>query len=79
MAFLALTPRGHLRLIIAGDLLELPPALVRRLENAFARGSGHGLLELGVEPAVGQVPPIQALADQSKEAAAGREPFPRHI
>ena len=31
MAFLALTPRGHLLFTIAGDLLGLPPALARRL------------------------------------------------
>ena len=46
MLSLTLTPRGHLLLTAAADVLE-PPAAFRRLENAFARGSGHGLLELG--------------------------------
>jgi superfamily II DNA or RNA helicase len=45
MASLALTPRGHLLFTAAGDVLQ--PALSRTLESAFARGSGHGLLELG--------------------------------
>src|ERR1700680_4384865 len=47
MPSLALTPRGHLLFTVADDTLQLPPALSRRLERAFARGSGHGLLELG--------------------------------
>jgi superfamily II DNA or RNA helicase len=47
MPSLALTPRGHLLFTIADDTLQLPDALSRRLESAFARSSGHGLLELG--------------------------------
>ena len=46
MPSLALTPRGHLLLTVTDDAL-LPSALVRRLESAFGRGSGHGLFELG--------------------------------
>lgn len=46
MASLTLTPRGRLLFTLAADALE-PPTLSRRLEGAFARGSGHGLLELG--------------------------------
>jgi len=44
---LALTPRGHLLLTGGDDTTEPPAAFWRRLEGAFARGSGHGLLELG--------------------------------
>ncbi len=47
MASLALTPRGHLLFTMAEDALQPSAALSRRLESAFARGSGHGLLELG--------------------------------
>ena len=48
MPSLALTPRGHL-LFTGSDDASQPPAvgLSRTLEGAFARGSGHGLLELG--------------------------------
>ena len=45
-ASLALTPRGHLLFTVR----TTPPTVERarrRLEAAFARGSGHGLLELG--------------------------------
>ena len=47
MPSLALTPRGHLLLSQTDDAPELPVDLSRTLEGAFARGSGHGLLELG--------------------------------
>jgi hypothetical protein len=57
MASLALTPRGHLLFAIAGDSFELPPALSRTFEHAFARGSGHGLLELGVGQVGAALPP----------------------
>jgi len=48
VASLALTPRGHL-LFTAEDGSTVQPLQQRlhRLESAFARGSGHGLLELG--------------------------------
>src|SRR3990172_5921682 len=47
MASLALTPRGHLLFTAEDGTVQPPPELLRRLESAFARGSGHGLLELG--------------------------------
>ena len=47
MASLALTPRGHLLFTAADDTFQAPGALLPRLESAFGRGSGHGLLELG--------------------------------
>jgi len=43
-----LTPLGHLVLAPTADAAPLPPDLSRRLESAFARGAGHGLLELGL-------------------------------
>jgi hypothetical protein len=47
MPSLALTPRGHLLFNGADDASQPPIALWRTLEGAFARGSDHGLLELG--------------------------------
>ena len=48
MPSLALTPRGHLLWTGAGGAPQQEAAgLARALEGAFARGSGHGLLELG--------------------------------
>jgi non-specific serine/threonine protein kinase len=48
MPSLALTPRGHLLFTGTNDAQQPAAAgLWRTLEGAFARGSGHGLLELG--------------------------------
>ena len=47
MASLALTPRGRLLFTTTDGTFQPPEALLRRLESAFGRGSGHGLLELG--------------------------------
>jgi non-specific serine/threonine protein kinase len=47
MPSLTLTPRGHLLFTVTDDAVRPSAALSRRLESAFARGSGHGLLELG--------------------------------
>jgi non-specific serine/threonine protein kinase len=43
-----LTPHGHLVLAPTEDARPLPGELSDRLESAFARGAGHGLLELGI-------------------------------
>src|SRR5205085_2241108 len=43
-----LTPRGHLVLAPADEARTLPGNLRERLEAAFERGVGHGLLELGI-------------------------------
>ena len=43
----ALTPHGHLNLIEDRDASPLGPELAQRLQKAFARGAGHGLLQLG--------------------------------
>ena len=47
MPSLTLTPRGRLLFTVADDVLRPSAALSRSVESAFARGSGHGLLELG--------------------------------
>jgi non-specific serine/threonine protein kinase len=55
-----LTPHGHLHLASSDDGPELEPELGRRIRQAFARGTGHGLLWLGAAE-VGQVlPPVFA-------------------
>ncbi len=47
MPSLALTPRGRLLFTGADDRSQQRATLSRTLEGAFARGSGHGLLDLG--------------------------------
>jgi non-specific serine/threonine protein kinase len=47
MASLALSPRGYLLFSRAGETVGVTSGLASRLESAFGRGSGHGLLELG--------------------------------
>jgi superfamily II DNA or RNA helicase len=53
-----LTPHGRLTLgpVVEGPALD--PSLARRLEDAFARGSGHGLLELGAGEVGTALPPV---------------------
>ncbi|MGC2464678.1 MAG: DEAD/DEAH box helicase [Candidatus Acidiferrum sp.] len=46
---LILTPHGHLVLSQSIDAPALESGLARRLRESFARGSGHGLLQLGAE------------------------------
>jgi superfamily II DNA or RNA helicase len=43
-----LTPQGHLVLAPTDEGCTLPGNLQERLEAAFERGAGHGLLELGI-------------------------------
>ena len=43
-----LTPQGHLVLAPTDEARTLPDNLQERLEVAFERGAGHGLLELGI-------------------------------
>src|ERR1700688_4807577 len=43
-----LTPQGHLVLAPTDEARTLPDNLQERLEAAFERGAGHGLLELGI-------------------------------
>ena len=55
-----LTPHGHLRLVPDSDALPLPAPLARRLGDAFARGPGHGLLQLGGTEVGSILPPSWA-------------------
>ena len=43
-----LTPQGHLVLAPTDEARMVPANLQKRLEAAFERGAGHGLLELGI-------------------------------
>ncbi len=53
---LRLTPHGRLTLEESSDAPELAPELGKRLQEAFCRGSGFGLLQLGARE-VGQTAP----------------------
>jgi SNF2 Helicase protein len=55
-----LTPHGHIRLVPDSDAPPLPVALARCLRDAFARGSGHGLLHLGGAEVGSILPPSWA-------------------
>jgi non-specific serine/threonine protein kinase len=55
---LVLTPHGHLTLLEEMDAPHLEGTLAGRLRRAFDRGSGHGLLHLGVEEAGTALPPV---------------------
>src|SRR6266567_5650246 len=54
----ALTPHGHLVLTEDHDAAPLDLELAQRLQNAFARGSGHGLLQLGAGEVGTVIPPV---------------------
>jgi hypothetical protein len=54
----ALTPHGHLTLTEGSDAPALDPELAERLRDAFARGSGHGLLQLGAGEVGTVIPPV---------------------
>src|SRR5947208_6290108 len=53
-----LSPHGRLALVEAPDAPLLDPELAQRLRNAFERGSGHGLLQLGAAEAGAALPPV---------------------
>ncbi len=55
-----LTPHGHLFLAPDSDAPPLPAALQQRLSDAFALGSGHGLLLLGAAEVGSILPPSWA-------------------
>ncbi|MGZ5165572.1 MAG: hypothetical protein ACXWCQ_34175, partial [Burkholderiales bacterium] len=55
---LVLTPHGHLILAQSDDADALPAELTHRLEQSFARGSGHGLLQLGSGEVGTLLPPV---------------------
>ncbi len=52
-----LTPHGRLLIEPVQDAPELSGALRRRLEESFARGAGHGLLQLGAAEVGTVLPP----------------------
>ena len=53
-----LTPHGRLLLAEADDGPALPADLAHRLQESFARGDGHGLLQLGAAEVETALPPI---------------------
>jgi non-specific serine/threonine protein kinase len=53
-----LTPHGLLTLRQTGEALAVEPEQGLRLEKAFARGSGHGLLWLGASEVGTALPPV---------------------
>ena len=52
-----LTPHGHLLFVPDEDAPVLAEALQRRLTQSFARGAGHGLLQLGAGEVGTALPP----------------------
>jgi hypothetical protein len=57
-ASLCLTPHGRLVIVSDSGAQRLDTGLTERLQEAFARGSGHGLLLLGVDEAGTTLPPV---------------------
>src|SRR5215510_14075457 len=55
-----LTPSGQLKLRSAEGVAELPPEQAGQLYGEFARGSGHGLLSLGLDDVGSPLPPSLA-------------------
>lgn len=55
---LIVTPHGRLLLESGEDAPDLPSDLAHRLQEAFARGSGHGLLQLGAAEVGTPLPPV---------------------
>ena len=53
-----LTPHGRLLLAPVDDVPALAPDLAHRIADAFARGSGHGLLQLGAAEVGSVLPPV---------------------
>jgi len=53
-----LTPHGSLTLADTGEALALDAERGARLQQAFARGSGHGLLSLGIDEIGAVLPPV---------------------
>jgi len=53
-----LTPHGCLTLGQVSDAPTLDPALAQRLQDAFRRGSGHALLQLGASEVGTALPPV---------------------
>ncbi|HNW92568.1 MAG TPA: SNF2 helicase-associated domain-containing protein, partial [bacterium] len=54
----ALSPSGTLRLIPTADAVALPPGRAAAIHSAFARGTGAGLLHLGLAKVETKLPPV---------------------
>ena len=54
---LALSPSGHLRLAESDTAIAIEPARLARLQRAFERGSGDGLVQLAGAELEGNLPP----------------------
>ena len=76
----ALTPHGRLHLAAAEDGPALPEDVGERLREAFDRGAGHGLLQLGAgeiatppssSPCGTRWPPPSATSDSTR--ASGQD------
>jgi len=63
-----LSPHGHLLLAVEEDAPPLDSRLVERLEAAFGRGSGHGLLHLGSSTIGTALPPDLAALRRHRAA-----------
>src|ERR1700680_1901652 len=59
-AALCLTPHGRLVIVSDAGAQQLDGGLAERLQQAFERGSGHGVLLLGVDEAGTTLPPVFA-------------------
>jgi superfamily II DNA or RNA helicase len=57
---LRLSPQRHLILFDDPDAALLPAAQAERLQTSFARGAGHGLLQLGAAEVGQPLPPLLA-------------------
>jgi superfamily II DNA or RNA helicase len=55
---LTLTPHGHLLLTTGPDAPSLDEKIADRLQAAFGRGAGHGLLRLGLDETGAALPPV---------------------
>ena len=71
-----ITPRGALSLERTETAVPLEDAVAARLEAAFARGAGHGLLQLGLAEAGRGCPPISPSGAPLRDAVR-RGPLPR--
>ncbi len=60
MPTLHLSPHGHLRLVESADAPPLEGAPAARLRDAFARGTGEGLLQLGAAEVTTTLPVVLA-------------------
>ena len=68
---LSLTPHGRLVWTHYADAPPLDSVLADRLQHAFERGSGHGLLLLGADEAGTALPPVQN-SDYANRLPRGR-------